>query len=319
YKDNELLLGTFVNITSYDYSLNKSIKKQAVDSAFDVIRILEQHTNPFDPHSEIAEINSQTDRKLDFKISPLLYPLLNEALNISRMTDGAYDPTLWPVFKIWHFGTDSAGVPSPDRLRKYLKRVNWHNISLHNDLVYFAQPDMGIDLSGISKGYAVELARKAMLSFGLRNFIIDAGGNLGIEWHMKQPVSVYIRDPRKEGAFYGKFPVHENAGIATSGDYQDFFIHDSVVYHHILDPATGLPARGAVSVTVKAPNATIADGLSTALFVEGADKAYDFVKARPDLGAVIIYQEDDSLAYKISKNLRLQFMRLSAASPENAK
>ena len=188
YRDNELLLGTFVSITSYDSTLQNSVIKGAVDSAFGAIRMVEMHTNPFNPRSEIARINARTDSQLTFPVSDILYPLLRQALQISEMTNGAYDPTLWPVFRLWHFGTDSAAVPPQDSLAKYLKKVNYRDVSLSPGKIRFAQPGMGIDLSGISKGYAVEQARRALLKFGLRNFIIDAGGNLGIEWEKKKPV-----------------------------------------------------------------------------------------------------------------------------------
>jgi len=181
HSESELLLGTFVSITCYDSTLEQSTVHQAMDSAFAFIRILESHTNPFDSTSEVARINARTVRDLVFPVSPILSPVLKKALDLSRLTSGAYDPTLWPVFRLWHFGTDSATIPQKDSLDKYLPQVDYHKVTVENSRIIFKQSGMGIDLSGISKGYAVEKCREILKSFGLQNFIIDAGGNLGIE------------------------------------------------------------------------------------------------------------------------------------------
>ncbi len=318
YSRSEILLGTFVSITSYDSTLEKFTFNRATDSVFSAIRVIENHTNPFDSLSEIAGINSQTMRKQHFVLSPVLWPILKNALEISKETAGAYDPTLWPVFRLWHFGTDSAAVPPTDSLQKYLKLVNYKKISLKDSLLSFQESGMGIDLSGISKGWAVDKARKILLRFGLRNFIVDAGGNLGIEWHSPRPVNIYIRHPRLEGQLYGEFPVLESCGISTSGDYQNYFEQGGTRYHHILDPATGYPARGAVSVTVQAPDAATADGLSTALFVLGAQKALDFINKSPDLEGVVLFMRGDSLQYRPSDGLKDKFV-LESIAPESTK
>ncbi len=295
FSEHELLLGTFVHITIYDSSLNRELAARAVDSAFQKIREIEAHTNPYDSAAEISAINRQSTANKPVFLSPVLAPLLQQALNIARETNGAYDPTLWPVFRLWHFGTDSARVPDSLQIAHLLPRVNFQNVLLQNDTLIFTREGMGLDLSGISKGYAVEQARRVLKQSGFRNFIIDAGGNLGIEWHRRDSVTVYIRHPRKEGQFLGSFKVNRSCGISTSGDYQDFFLQDSIRYHHILNPATGYPAREAVSVTVWAPDALTADGLSTALFVMGADQGIAFARAHPGIEVLFVQETSRGL------------------------
>lgn len=312
YSDHRLLLGTFINITDYDSTADAAVVRQAVDSAFAAMQRVERHTNPFDSSAEVARINRLSGQRQSFVVSPLLAALLRESLAIARQTGGAYDPTLWQVFRLWHFGTDSARVPPPERIRKQLSRVDYRRLFIEDHHLRFSRPGMGIDLSGISKGFAVERARETMKRFGLHNFIIDAGGNLGIEWHHARPITVYVRHPRKTGAFFGRFPVAASCGIATSGDYQNFFREDSVLYHHILNPRTGYPARGVVSVTVLAPDATLADGLSTALFVMGREKGLAFAESHPGIEALFIYRRGDSLAYTVSSGLKERFRREKA-------
>lgn len=316
--ESELLLGTFVSITCYDSTLARRTVHQAMDSAFTFIRLLEKHANPFDSTSEVARINSHTREQRIFPLSPVLSPLLDKALQLSRLTSGAYDPTLWPVFRLWHFGTDSAAIPQKDSLDKNLVLVDYRKVAMEGSRLIFKETGMGIDLSGISKGYAVEKCREILKSFGLRNFIIDAGGNLGIEWHSCQPVNVLIRHPRQSGAFFGKFTVRKSCGVATSGDYQNYFTVDSVIYHHILDPATGYPARDVVSVTVMAPDAVMADGLSTALFVMGRKKGLEFAEKAPGVEALFIYVgENGALMPLLSRGLKTAV--LSAPSPNHGR
>jgi len=126
---------------------------------------------------------------------------------------------------------------------------------------------------------------------------------------------VLIRHPRQSGAFFGKFTVRKSCGVATSGDYQDYFTVDSVIYHHILNPATGYPAREVVSVTVMAPDATTADGLSTALFVLGREKGLTFAENTPGVEALFIYVgENGSLKPLLSRGLKLA---IQTESPTN--
>ncbi|MFZ0389551.1 MAG: FAD:protein FMN transferase, partial [Calditrichia bacterium] len=314
----QFLMGTFVTISSYDEAIGESDFQIAADSAFAAIHQIENHANPFDSRSEISLINSRTGSLSQFPLSTLLRPLIAAALQIARQTNGAYDPTLWPVFRLWHWESENPEVPPDSLIRMQLKKVDYQNLALRSDTLLVLQKEMGIDLSGISKGFAVERARKILQRMGLENFIIDAGGNLGINWQKEQPVSVYIRHPRLRNSLFGKFPVRASCGVATSGDYQNYFVRDSLRYHHILDPSTGKPAHlpsprqpypenRVVSATVWAEDATTADGLSTALFVMGTERALAFTDSLPGVEMIMIYLQSDSLHYAASKGLAEKF------------
>lgn len=310
-KHSRLLLGTFVEITDYDSDIPRSQVEAAIDSAFSLMGRFEKQINPFDSASAIARINRATHSDSVFEIDSLLAGVIHHALAIAAQSQGAFDISIWPVFKLWHFGTDSAIVPDPQSIREALPLVNWKNIRLKGQRLHFLQKGMQLDLSGISKGFAVELARGVLKSKGLRNFIVDAGGNLGVEWNRPDSIAIYVRHPRQAGAFWGKFPVQKSCGIATSGDYQNYFIQDSLRYHHLLNPQTGYPARELVSVTVVAPNAIEADGYSTAVFVMGKARGQRFLQSRPDLEGLLIYPEADSLATYLTPNLKPQFQFLN--------
>jgi len=162
---------------------------------------------------------------------------------------------------------------------------------------------MGVDLGPIAKGWAVDRSMEKLTALGIRNAIIDAGGDLRVIgarpgknfWH------IGVQHPRDSGALSFTFELRDTA-IATSGDYERFFVADGVRYHHILDPATGQPARGCQSVTVLAATTAEADACATAAFVLGPSKGLSFLRARPGVRGVIVgadsrvYWTDEALA-----------------------
>lgn len=306
-----VLLGTFVTITDYDSTLEKSLIGSAFDSAFQAIAEIEATTNPFDPQSTIGKINRLSGKQTSFAISPQLFSILSSALYISQQSEGSFDFTIWPVFKLWHFGTDSARIPDSKEIEQELPLVNFKNVQLDSGTISFAKKGMEIDLGGIVKGYAVETARRILIRKGLRDFIVDAGGNLGIEWHKRIPVEVQVRHPRKEGKFWCEFPIDSSVGIATSGDYQYYFVDNNNRYHHILDTRTGFPAKPTVSATIIARDAILADGYSTAIFVMGPVRGGEFIESHPELEGIMIFPLENHLETYVSSGLKESYISLA--------
>lgn len=307
----KILLGTFFTITDYDSTLEKSIIESAFDSAFQAILEIEAMTNPFDSQSKISSINQESENQTTFSIEPQLFSILSSALSISEKTDGSFDFTIWPVFKLWDFGSDSTTIPDSTEINHAVKLVNFRDVQLDSGSLTFTKPGMEIDLGAIVKGYAVEIARKILIRNGLKDFIIDAGGNLGVEWHKRIPVNVQVRHPRKEGQFWCEFLIDSSVGIATSGDYQYYFIENNKRYHHILDAHTGLPAKPTVSTTIIAPDAIQADGFSTAVFVMGPVRGGEFIELHSELEGIIIFPLENYLDTYVSSGLKDSYTSLS--------
>ncbi|NIW77932.1 MAG: hypothetical protein GWN16_00060, partial [Calditrichae bacterium] len=250
-------------------------------------------------------------------LDTLLSAIVKNSLKIAKESEGKFDFTLWPVFRLWHFGTDSAAIPDSGKIDSALQHVDYQNVKIdtlsgeRENLTQLHVPSgVELDFGGISKGFALEMARKELTKHGLRNFIIDAGGNLAIEWSKPDSVQIYVRHPRMEGEFWGQFPVYQSCGIATSGDYHFYFLEDGKRYHHILDPQTGYPVEKTASCSIVAPTSTLADGYSTAVFVMGMERGSQFIESRSELEGLMIYPGNDSLQTYLSSGLQNRFKRM---------
>jgi len=287
HTESRLLMGTIVEITCQDRS--------AIGAAFEEIKRIEKIANKFDTASEISLLNE----KGEIKASEDLLNLVRESLNIYRLSEGAFDITINPVASIWKEEIKKAdskksevALPAAEEIREKLSLVGSDKIVIDEtqSLIKFIQPGVSIDLGGIAKGYAVDAAVKRLKELGITSALVNAGGNIycmgrknNRKWH------IGIQDPRRPQKISYYLDL-ENQGAATSGDYQQFFVSAGKRYSHIIDPKTGYPVdNGIISVTIIAPNAALADGLSTAVFVLGIEKGIALVKKLGNnIGAKII-------------------------------
>jgi thiamine biosynthesis lipoprotein len=216
------------------------------------------------------------------------------ALHVAERTSGAFDITVQPLMELWGFNTPAPAVPDRAQIEERRRSVNWRNLAIEHGQVVRRNAATRIDLGGIAKGYAVAEAVRVLKDAGIRSALVDAGGDIYAFGRTGgRPWRVGIRNPRGEGII-GVLDLCEQS-LATSGDYERCFERDGVRYHHILDPATGYPAGGVVSVTVLSSNATLADAWSTALFVLSAQRGLECAEAVPDVDALIVTSEGKRL------------------------
>ena len=238
------------------------------------------------PTAELYLLNS-TGRA---ELSEETVQLLTAALSASERTGGAFDPTVYPLVRLWGFTDELRKVPSPDERAEALNHVGIQNVSLSGTTVTLAEGSM-LDFGGIAKGYAAERCAELLAQAGVEAALLSLGGNVqtlgskpdGTLW------TVGIANPEAPSEAIAKLTFSGSKALVTSGGYQRYFEENGVRYHHILDPKTGCPAEsGLTSVTVLADSGTLADALSTALFVMGLDKAADFWRASDDFDAVFL-------------------------------
>lgn len=220
--------------------------------------------------------------------SPLAVTLYRRSLGIYRDSDGCFDITVAPLSRIWGFRDHSHRIPSPVEIERALEKIGMEKSTLVAGEIRLLD-GMELDWGGIAKGYGIDLASQAVILAGIENGFINAGGDLYCwgknperrSWH------IGIKHPRKSGI--AAILTIADAGAATTGDYQRFFIQDGIRYHHVFDPKTGYPSYGKQSVTVVGPETLVCDALSTALFVSSAPE--DILEKYPAYGSVVIDSE----------------------------
>jgi len=282
YKETRVLMDTFCTITVVSSSKEKA--KEAIDAGFAEIKKLDDLLNYFSPDSEITAINKAAGKKT-VKVSRETLEIIKKSVDISVLTNGAFDITIAPIVRLWNFSDKNRNpsIPSPDVIEKARRFVNYRKIKINIETseIYLEEKGMELDLGGIAKGYAADKAINAIRSKGIKAALVAVAGDIrgygvstsGEAW------KVGIQNPRPEAE--SEKPWEDifatinlmNMAISTSGDYQRFFIKDGKRFHHILDPATGFPASsGLISVSVIAPEGYISDSLSTAVFILGIEK-----------------------------------------------
>ena len=219
--------------------------------------------------------------------------VLADALEIARQTDGAYDPTVYPLMTLWGFGTENAHVPQQTDIEKALAHVGYEKLPDVTGACSLPEK-MAVDLGGIGKGFAAKKARESLASSAITSAVLSLGGNVtlvgakpdGSDW------TVGLQDPGLDGLF--GYVSGKNVSVVTSGGYQRYFEENGERYWHILDAKTGWPAKtGLASVTIVSENDVLADGLSTALFVMGLKGAEEFWRENSGFEAVFLLESGE--------------------------
>ena len=215
-----------------------------------------------------------------FDADPILIDVLGSAINIAKLTDNAYDPTVGNLTLLWNV-KGGGPVPKQIDIENALRLSGTELIEIKDDAVYKNDPDVMLDLGGIGKGYAAQKLIEHLYSEGVSYGIVSAGRTVGV-FGEKPDLSKFkigIADPFHSDGVVGY--IYTDSGfISVAGDYEQYFEEDGVRYHHIIDPATGYPSKsGLSSVAVFSQNGAIADALSTALLVMGYDKAMEFYRS----------------------------------------
>lgn len=259
----------------------------AIDAAFTEIRRLHDLLSEWRDDSEISRVNASAGRG-PVEVSAELFDVIELAREVSVASRGAFDITFASLHGLWDFRSFRPEVPDPAELAERVALVDYTQVSLDRKArtVHVQRPGMRLGLGGIAKGTIVDAASEVLKRHGYAHHLIVAGGDLYASGRKaSRRWNIGVRSPRGRG-LYATIEV-ENEGVATSGNYERYFVKDGVRYHHILSPKTGMPARGVSSVTVKAPSAGLADAFSTATFVLGVEDGIALAGRRPNLEALV--------------------------------
>ncbi len=290
-KRSQLLMGTVVFVTAV--GKDESTTQQAAKAGLDEIRRLEELLSTWIPTSELSQVNAAAGRE-PIQVSQETFAVLTRSLEMAKLTQGGFNVAVGPAVKAW----DASGegqVPSQEDLEALRPQMELSNMQLDKKTrsVWLRHPGMSIDVGGIGKGYAADLAARVMQASGATAGVVALSGDIKTFGRMPdhQRFVFGIQHPRKEqGEVLGRIELEDEA-VSTAGDYQRYFMKDGVRFHHILDPKTLQPARGCQSVTVIAKDGVMADGLDTGIFVMGPDKGMALIESLPDVEGVIVDQD----------------------------
>ena len=257
-----------------------------IDQSESLIASLESLVSVTDANSELYAINQTGSGTLTGKASSLM----EQALEICRRTDGALDLSIYPIVRAWGFTTGSYQVPDEAEIQALLPLVDYRKIQYDAATGTVTLPEgMEIDLGSVAKGYAGQLAAQMLREHGVQSALLNLGGNVQTVGTKPDgsPWQIGIKDPQGEDAMM-VLSVEDQA-VVTSGGYERYFEQDGQTYWHIMDPSTGHPAdSGLISVTIVGDEGVVCDGLSTALFVMGLEKAADLWAQSGDFEAVFV-------------------------------
>ena len=282
--------------------------ENTLDQAEARVRELEGLWSVTDGTSEISTLNHDGSAEL----SPETAELLGAALDMCRRTDGALDISTYPVLRAWGFTTGEYSVPGGEAIAALLPLVDYGRVALEAGAAALP-PGMEIDLGSVAKGYTGDALAALLKQGGAASALLDLGGNIQAVGSKpdSSPWRVAIRDPAGDGNI-GVVEVVDQV-VVTSGGYERYFEEDGVRYWHIIDPATGWPARsGLASVTVVGESGLLCDGLSTALFVMGREGALEHWRQHRDFEAVLV-SEDGSVT--VTAGLEGRFTPADPARP----
>ena len=297
YTETFFVMGTMASVQFWEEDQNRG--REAAGAVRRVFQEVNDRFSNYRPESELSRLNAGA-AVAPFACSDEMWDLLRHARDAHRLTDGAFDITAGPMVEMWGIYRKALkALPTPEAIAAAKQRVGLDKVEFNDakKTVTFTVPGMALDLGGIAKGYAVDLAADAVRQLGIHRGLIDLAGNI---YCFPEPppgrahYNIHVRDPR--AAFpamrsIGYLPMTDVA-IATSGDYERFVELDGKRYCHIVDTRTGLPVSGVASVTVIARRAVVTDYLSTGVFVNHGKGLEALRQHFPELNVLVVRRDD---------------------------
>lgn len=293
------VMGTMLTVTLWGGDTATMLR--AAREARDSVRLVDSLMSSYREESEISRLAVGAGGAPQH-VSPQTLHVLLQARLLWRVSGGRFDPTVGPLVRAWGFHGDSGRVPTVRELDSLRALVDYARVEIDSaaSTVRLTRAGMELDLGGIAKGYALDLARAALRDSTITGGMVDLGGNLlvfgrpprGRQW------VIGVRHPRRDGSLLGTVSLDSGA-VATSGDYEHFYRIDGVRYGHLIDPTTGRPSRGVIAATAIGPRGEWSDGLSATLFLSGAARgraiADSLAASVPGFGGLWVVDRDDGI------------------------
>ncbi|TPW13999.1 MAG: thiamine biosynthesis lipoprotein [Halothiobacillaceae bacterium] len=260
--------------------------------------------------SDLTRLNQQLREGKTVTVDPATYAILDAAKQLSLASDSLFNPAIGGLIELWGYHQDELPHgPPPARtlIDQWLKQqVTMKDLILSSGTVHSTNPALQLDFGGFVKGYAIDQAIERLRELGLKNVIVNAGGDLrALGKKGDKPWRVGIRDPRGAGVI-ASLEIRGDECVFTSGDYERFFIYENRRYHHIFDPRTGYPNSGIASVTVSHPSASTAEAATKAIFNAGKEQ-WGAMAKQMGVSEVMVITEDGTVYMSPAMEKRIHF------------
>jgi thiamine biosynthesis lipoprotein len=308
-REYRYLMGTSMQVQAIGG--DEAARRAAIDEAFAAMAEVDRLMSNYRSDSELSHVNREASLGPVVVSDPLLR-VIEAGQRVSADSKGAFDMTVGPLVKLWGFRDKTPHIPTSAELAAVHPLVGYRSLivdALHHT-ISFARPGMEIDLGGIAKGFAVEVAANVLRRRGLTGFI-DAGGNqymLGTP-PGKASWTVGIKNPDVADRLVGVIDV-KGGSVSTSADYANFLVAAGRTYGHLLDPRTLQPSDASLSATIVSEDGTLADAMSKAAFILGPQQGIALINATPGMAGVIAYRKPDgSVGVAVSQRVAWRRVR----------
>jgi len=275
------------------------------DLAVAEVKRIENQISDWIPTTQISEINKNAGKKA-IKVDDEVFELVQRAIKISKLTNGAFDISYASMDKIWKFDGSMKEMRSTEAIKKSVEKIGYQNIILDDKekTIFLKLEGMKLGLGGIGQGYIADKVKSLLQSKGCSSGIVNVSGDINT-WGKQldgKPWTIGIINPMNKNKVFATFPIEDSA-VETSGSYEKFVMFNGIRYSHIIDPRTGYPATGIVSVSVFAKQTEVADALATGIFVLGIEVGLDLVNQLKGIQCIIV---DDKGKIHTSKGIDVQ-------------
>ncbi len=287
----------FVQGTTYSMVFENSGRHDVQDLKSKVEKILSDFDMSLSLYKD-SSILSKVNRNEDVVPDNFFIEAFNKSIQITQITDGAFDITVGPLVKAWGFGPDAHKNFSETRRDSLLKLVGMDKVRITNGRIVKDDPHIMLDFNAIAQGYSVDVICDYFNSIGIKSYLVEIGGEVrvrgdkgGVLWR------IGIDRPSENNIIPGNdlqaVISLKDRSLATSGNYRKFFVENGIKYSHTIDPRTGYPARNQLlSATIIADSCATADGIATACMVMGKDKTIEFLGFHPEYEAFLVYSDE---------------------------
>ena len=289
-------MGTVYNIKLISKSLDNELLSEISGAINSSLKRVNQQMSTYLTDSEISLFNNHRDTT-NFTVSNEFSKVMHKALRVNQISSGAFDITVNPLVNLWGFGSKSKDtiIPSDEKIKNTLKIIGSEHIKfIDKNIIRKDISELEIDLSAIAKGYGVDVVVQVLDKFNLQNFMVEIGGEVfakgknikNEKWKIGIDKPQYLAYP---GQDLQNILSISNVGVATSGDYRNYFEYEGKIYSHSINPKTGKPViHNLASVTIVAPNCMQADALATATLVMGVEDGLKFLESQQDIEGYLI-------------------------------